>query len=336
MKIFLALGAAVFLATSAGAAEMGYQFKTIDINGAPGQTSFPADPVRINDRGGILANASFGERLGAVSINNYRRGLKPTTHFCPGSIYTEGKGISNWNDVAGFCKTGEDDWSGFISRPNGQLTLLDYPGAYYTFGQGISPNGRYVVGQFWAQDFSTHCFVWDGVTRAYKEISPFPGREGSTYLNCFAINQGRVLGEYIFFDSEGEYSEHGYFVWNKGEVTIPLPLSHDFEEGPAWYAIDFNKDGQILVLTTADGGINSTLAFYDDGVLFDVKLPDGVPLNTVGGMNGRGQFVGRYQISAGVDPECYAQYQDEAFCTIYKTHGFIASPAPIKVASKKK
>ena len=42
MKIFLALGAAVFLATSAGAAEMGYQFKTIDINGAPGQTSFPA------------------------------------------------------------------------------------------------------------------------------------------------------------------------------------------------------------------------------------------------------------------------------------------------------
>ena len=333
MKIFLALGAAVFLATSAGAAEIGYQFKTIDINGAPGQTS-GADPIRLNDRGQILANAEFGEALGAISTA--RRGTHLTVHLCPESIHTEGTGISNPGDVVGFCYVGET-WHGFISRPNGSLTLLDYPGSLYTFAQGISPNGVSVVGQFWSKDFNTHCFVWNSAAGTYREIVPWPERDpAKTFVNCFALVSGYVLGEYIFFDENGEYQEHSYFVWKAGKVTKPLPLSTDYEGGPAWLALDRNNDGQILVLYTAEGGINSTLVFYDDGVLFDVKLPDGVPLNTVGGMNGRGQFVGRYQISAGVDPECYAQYQDEAFCTIYKTHGFIASPVPIKVASEKK
>ena len=96
MKIFLALGAAVFLATSAGAAEIGYQFKTLDIV-APGQLS-GSEMIDINDHGEILAGANFPSGLGAITTN--RRGLKPKAHFCPGSIHTEGQGISNGGDVA--------------------------------------------------------------------------------------------------------------------------------------------------------------------------------------------------------------------------------------------
>ena len=315
MKIFLGLGVAVFLATSAGAAEIGYQFKTLDIV-APGQLS-GSEMIEINDHGEILAGANFPSGLGAITTN--RRGLKPKAHFCPGSIHTEGQGISNWGDVAGFCKTGDDAWSGFITRPDGQLTLLDYPGAYYTFAQGVSPNGRYVVGQFWAQDFSTHCFLWDSRGGAYRQIDPFPGAEPSTYVNCFAVNRrGQVLGEHIIFNEFGEYLERGFFVYDNGVVSVPLALLQDLEGGrPFWYAVDMNNDGAILAVMEPNDGTSSKLGFYDDGIVYDIKLPEGAWLNHLGGMNNDGQFVGRYDING-------------------ETHGFVASPAPIKVASKKK
>ena len=295
MKIILGLIMALFVTSSVGAAEIAYNFKTLDL---------PFDPVRINDRGGIVGDIIDGDRLGAASIKNFRRGLTPTTHFCPGSIHTQGTGISNHDDIVGYCVSpDENKWSGFISKPNGSLTLIDYPGALYTFANGISPNGRYVIGRYWEElsDFSihNHCFTFDAVKGVYKSIDPFPDRNLIlTYIDCFAINQGVILGEYLFFDEEsGDATERGFFVLDGGQIEVPLPLSFDFAEGPAWYAIDRNRHGQILVFHSSDEGATDpwSVAFYDDGILFDINLPTGVShISRVGGMNARGQFVGSY------------------------------------------
>ena len=145
------------------------------------------------------------------------------------------------------------------------------------------------------------------------------------------------MGYYYLLDADQILTvEHGSFVYDNGVFTVPLPVNHP--EGRVTAAYDFNNDGAIVGLSheSVGGPLFNSLFLFDDGVTFAIQQPENWDIYNIGGMNDRGQFVGRVRVTVGLDEVCFAQWQDTFYCSIYEEHGFVATPAPIKVASKRK
>ena len=333
---------AVFLATSAGAAEISYRFKILNIT-VPGQAIPGAGVQDINDHNSILGSAHIDGKMQSIlsTGNGHRR--KTEVFTCPsvrdGIPLEEHEGISlsNHGQVVGVCSyhLGETfTVSGFFRNAKGQYTFLDVPGAQQTVAQGISPGGGYVTGWHWSSVNGLNCFLWN---RKEFQTIQYPMTLPGTYTEslCYAVNRsGKVLGEYWVKDFGNVPLEHGFFVWDKetGQFSVDLPLSLDFQPGqfPYHIAYDINNDGAILGLASvediANDRITNQLFYWDDGQIYTITSPQDWLIYNLGGMNNSGDFVGRVSLRVGVDQECFDYYGDYYGCGYYEDHSFIASP----------
>jgi Protein of unknown function (DUF3466) len=318
---FKLLAAALLVSAEVSAAELSYDFRTLDIDNV--------ELVDINSRGEILMNLFSRDGRHAA----LRSGRKTTAFYCdlgnfdPATDFrdTYATSLNDRGQSVGWCFE-QDATHGreasFIRERNGAQRLLEFPGADQTIAQGISADGK-VTGQVISQlvdnhggplSYRFHCFTWDRVN-GFRRIDYLE----NTYLNCLSINKrGQILGEYITVTLQNEYLEHGFFVYDNGTFTVPFPLSHDFEGGPSTYAADMNEDGAVIGFRHPNDGTATQIFFFDDGQFYDIRLPEGWLLTSLGGMNNTGGFVGSYRIQVDFD-EFYQM-------PIYETHGFVAKP----------
>jgi len=320
---------------TAFAAVANYEFSTLDVP-IPGQPNRFAFPTDINDDGTILTNTTINNLAEALIVQPKPRSntkFKSTLFSCTGIPFadTVAFSINGKGQVAGYCSDAPSAPSkqyGFVRDRNGNYMLLDFPGADGTGAFGISDDGK-VTGQFYgplrndhggALSYRFHCFIWDNKSQTYTQLD-YPVE--NTYVSCFSINKrGQVLGEYITVDLDNNYLEHGFFIYENGEFSVPFPLSHDFEGGPSTYPSDMNNDGTIVGLVSPNDGTGNRLFLYDDGKFYDIPLPTGWILTDTGGMNNGGQFVGQYAVQVGIDP--FFGWP------IFQHHGFVATPAASK------
>jgi hypothetical protein len=345
--------AAALLAAEVGAAELPYQFKTFDVI-VPGldlEWSY-VELMDINDNGEVLSVGPFTvpevEPEYRAILSNGKRKPKNSIFSCSGITdgFSSDALIAKWtvgsssNDrfIAGWCgsapasntpegSSGPYRQFGFVYRPStNKQILLEFPGANATYAEGISSGGK-VTGSFWMPwpDLSQGCFIWEGSVKGYTRID-FP-RE-NTDIRCFAINERRqVLGEYVTYGPEHQTVEHGHFIYDNGNFSFPFPPVLDFIGGPSTWPTDMNDDGAVVGLFHPNDGTGFYLFFYDDGVFYDIKMPEGWSMGSnLGGTNNKGEFVGTADVVVGHDPV--------HGLPIVETHGFVARPAPSKGPKK--
>lgn len=330
-----------FATTSAFAASAAYNFTTLDI-AVPGQPNLIAFPDDLNDKGEILANIRTNNLSQALIVQKppttkSKAKFSGTSLFsCTGIAFadTSASSINRSGEIAGSCADAPSAPSkvfGFVRYKDGSHVLLDFPGSDGTMAFGLSDDGK-VVGQFYgplrtdhggALSYRFHCFIWD--KGEYRQLD-FP--RDNTYVSCSSITKrGQVLGEYITVNLNNEYLEHGFFIYENGNFSVPFPLSYLHIGGPWTYLSDMNNKGTVIGIHSANDGTPDQLVLYDDDKFYDIALPSGWFLVDVGGINNKGEFVGRYAIQVGIDP-FYGS-------PIYAHHGFLATPAsPLLAAAK--
>jgi uncharacterized membrane protein len=329
LSIIVCLGAWLTIVTTTFAASADYEFATMEIPipRQPGGFTYPRD---LNDHGEPLANIRMNNLTQALIVIMNRRQVKSSssTFSCTGLAFadTVASAVNDKGQIVGSCTDSPKAPSkqyGFVRDRNGKHVLLDFPGSVGTAAFGINNDGK-VVGQYYGPLelnrsglYRFHCFIWDNITGTYTQLN-FPRAE--TYTNCFSINQrGQVMGEYITFNpATNEYLEHGWFIYDNGHFTLDFPLSLKHVGGPAIYLSDMNDDGQIIGWRSNGAPERNELFLYDDGKFYDVWLPAGSLLIDLGGMNNKGQFVGRYWNQIGIDPFDGSP--------VYEDVGFVATP----------
>ncbi len=353
MKIFLGLGlaAAVFLASSAGAAEIPHKFRILDIK-IPGQAWPRAALVDINKWGKVLAHTPMLNGDTVSILSDGKTSHKP--FGCKKEAgetlsYTYATALNDKNYSVGNCylwnpTTESYRTIAFLATPTGRIVdLTSLNVAYQAFSflqpQGMSPGSQYITGNFYnGVDSFPHCFLIDRVAGSFTDIAfPSPIPTADVNSNCVGVNKfGQVLGEYVANDlATNESLEHGFFLWDKGVFSIPLPLSHDIDGGPYTIAYDIEGDTDALLgLYNGNDGTGYAVFFFDDGVSYGIAEPANWAVNDLGGMSTRGTFVGNVTIFKGLDKFCMEVVGDPDYCAIEESHGFVATPAPIKVASK--
>jgi uncharacterized membrane protein len=329
-SILVCLAAWLGTVTAPLAASADYEFATMEIPipRQPGEFTYPQD---INDQGEPIATIRLNNLTQALIITMNRRQVKSSSAVfsCTGVAFTEtlASAINDRGQVVGSCMDSPKAPSkqyGFVRDRNGKHVLLDFPGSVGTVAFGINGDGK-VVGQYYGPLelnrsglYRFHCFIWDNISNTYTQLD-FP--RADTYTNCFSINRhGQVMGEYITFNPvTNEYLERGWFVYDNGQFILDFPLSLEHVGGPAIYLSEMNDDGQIIGRRWNGGPEWNGLFLYDDGKFYDVWLPAGSLLLDLGGMNNKGQFVGRYAKQIGIDPFDGSP--------IYEHHGFVATPS---------
>ena len=334
MTKLIILSVLLWLST-ASAAELPYTFETLDL-AVPGQPLLIRVPVDINDQGRILTNIRTAEGIGQAVVTpagGKTRIFRNQPWLFVSCNGPDTAGISLVDDmVVGLCVEGPTQalWKqfGFLKPLNGQLQLIDFPGADSTMATGRSADGK-LVGNFagplnqnrGASAYRFHC--WTLIAGQYRQIDyPAP----NTAVSCEAINnKGQILMHYNTVTDQNETIEQGMVIYDNGSVT-PLGLSFEHIGGPGLYFSDMNEDGAVIGLRWNTGPMQVFL--WDDGLFFDIKFPEGWQVLSLGGMNNKEHFVGSYRIKTGaIDPV----HGDP----LYTQHGFLAVPAPVKPAPVK-
>jgi hypothetical protein len=100
----------------------------------------------------------------------------------------------------------------FLASPGGQITILQYPGEYYTSPYWVKNSGE-VIGTYLDQAGHIHTFVWTAKS-GYKTIS-IPGVPGAAITDI--NSSGVMVGGYF-----NGVTARG-FVYQKGKFQIVLP-----------------------------------------------------------------------------------------------------------------
>jgi len=313
----------------ADGAELPYTFETLDI-AVPDQPLQLRIPVDINDQGRILTNIRTVDGVGQAVVTpagGKTRVFRNQPWVFVSCNGPDTSGISLVDDVVvGMCVDAPPYKSlGFIKPLNGQLQLIDFPGADGTMATGRSTDGK-LVGQFYgplnqplrgALAYRFHC--WTLIDGQYRQID-YP--VANTFVSCEAINnKGQILMVYNTVTDQNETIEQGVVIYDNGTVT-PLGKSFIHVGGPWIDFSDMNEDGVLIGMRSNNDGTPYQVFLWDDGLFFDIKFPDGWIITQLGGMNNREQFVGTYRMLTGEidfhgDP-------------IFERHGFLATPAPVK------
>jgi hypothetical protein len=145
----------------------------------------------VNNKGELVGNDFAGD---GFLVNKKHRAVEIR---CPGdrtdNDSTTVSAINNAGQLVGSCTDGA-----FVRDRNGNITILNFPGADGTVAFGINDLGH-VAGQYWGFAFGQalqrfHGFVWrDGV---YTTIdSPFPE---AMFTSLRGINNaGQIIGTYL-------------------------------------------------------------------------------------------------------------------------------------------
>ncbi len=291
---FSALVAVSYGATAA------YKFTTRDI---PLQFRFLGeareDTVRftdINNKGEIVGNSFAGD---GFLISKKR---EPIEIRCPGdqtdNHSTVVSAINNVGQVVGSCTDGA-----FVRDRNGDITVLNFPGADGTVASGINDLGH-VVGQYWGALFGQalqrfHGFVWkDG---EYITIdAAFPD---AMFTSLSGINNaGQIIGTYLHqrpgSSDLNDYDSEIAFLYDNGSFSLlefPGAIAPFVCCGATTLPMDINNAGQILGSTYDDNG-NLRFFLYNDGKYFVITgLPDNVAdFGSAWGLNDEGEIAGTY------------------------------------------
>jgi hypothetical protein len=204
--------------------------------GAIGTISYPGAQVSgaygMNKFGVIAGNYANGSNLGGFF---YRNGSYKNV-----VVNGQPAPLNDINDYGYYvgCYGTPGACTAFVASPNGQITLLQYPGEYYTSPYWVKNSGE-VIGTYLDQVGHIHTFVW--TTKAgYKTIS-VPGVPGATIGDI--NSSGVMVGGYF-----NGVTARG-FVYQKGKFQIVLPPGAD---GSGISAI--NNKGQIAGSYTIRGG----------------------------------------------------------------------------------
>ncbi len=169
----------------------------------PGQSATAV--YGLNDSLVVAGNYSTGNSVGGMLYYDgaYR------------SIVIEGQStaVNDINDQGYYAGSyGSPSSSGFIASPSGQITTLNYPGAYATGVNWIKNNGS-AIGTYEDSFGKLHTFVWSAKL-GYRAVS-IPGVPGATIGDINA--SGVMVGGYF-----NGVTDRG-FVYQNGEFQIVLP-----------------------------------------------------------------------------------------------------------------
>ena len=297
LGVFLSSSALLGVSNGASAA---YEFTIRDI---PLRFNFLGeareDIVRftdINKKGEIVGNNFAGD---GFLINKKHKRIEIR---CPGdqtdNHSTVVSGINNLGQVVGSCTDGA-----FVRHWNGDIIVLDFPGAEGTVASGINDLGH-VVGQYWRPLFGQglqrfHGFLWkDG---EYITIdAAFPD---AMFTSLSGINNaGQIIGTYLRQRSgsndSNDYDSEIAFLYDKGSFTsldFPGARAPFVCCGATTLPMDINNAGQILG-STYDSSGNLRFFLYDDGKYFVITgLPNDVAdFGSAWGLNDQSEIAGTY------------------------------------------
>ncbi len=324
----LSLG--VLIGISYGA-EAAYNFRTLDI---PLQFTFLGqqrnDIVRltdINDKGQTVGNDFAGD---GFFINNKNRA---TEIRCPGdqtdNHSTTVSAINNTGQIVGSCTDGA-----FVRDRNGNITILNFPGADGTVASGINDIGD-VVGQYWGSSFGQglqrfHGFIWrNGV---YTNIdAQFPE---AMFTSLWGINNaGQIIGTYLHHrpgsSDINDYDSELAFLYDNGSFTsLDFPGAQiPFCCGAQTLPMDINNLGQIVGSSYDTAGKPQSF-LYDEGEYFVIT---GAPDNLVDrgsswGLNDKSEIAGTY--TQRVPCDTCGLHGEPGY--LVETHSFVATPKKIR------
>src|SRR5438094_827019 len=302
--IGLSMGIILSLASLPGignAADIAYKFETLDI---PLHVTFLGerrnDIVRltdIDDKGQMVGNdfAGDGFFVGTQYQANEIR--------CPGdqtdNDSTTVSAINNTGQVVGSCTDG-----GFVRDKNGNITILNFPGAANTLAYGINDTDD-VVGQYGNSPFTDptgiarfHGFVWsNGV---YITIdAPFSDAVHTALLGI--NNAGQIIGTYLHHrpgsSDINDYDSELAFLYDNGNFTpLDFPGAQiPFCCGATTFPMDINNLGQVVGSTYDSDGKLQFFLLDEGNYLTITGLPDDV-VDGGGswGINDKSEIAGTY------------------------------------------
>jgi hypothetical protein len=283
------------------------------------------DIIDINNRGDVLIERQLVKSAAPVPLIIKKNGRETSAFECPQTVNdTTAESINNHGEIVGHC--GHDPMApglfGFVANPRtGAVTLLAFPGAQTTWGYGINDTGQ-VVG-FYANPLEPpfccflpprhlHSFVWNRATNRYHTLdNPLAEAVGGWTLLTGINDAGQIVGYYNTLKNVPW--EQYQFLYDRGVFT---PI--EYPGADETHITGLNNDGDILGwYRSFSSGCPGTCVFVlhrGEYYTIDLPLPDNEPrpdgapagmasLISLGGLNDRGQFVGRYSRLAewGID-----------------------------------
>jgi hypothetical protein len=267
---------------------------------APGAVD--TSPTSINDRGVIIGNALMGAEPGRWRV--FVRRPDGSFNFLDdleglGTDETEGgstltvsaSGINNRGQVVGQYFGHDFRFHGFLRRPGGELTVIDFPGVPHTVAKAINDRGQ-IVGNY-LLELASAARSNRGFLRerdgTFIEID-FPGARWTIPEGI--NNAGVIVGWYQIFDDDDN------FIHQAGFVRFPNGRYVEVDASLLW---DINDRGDI-VGAGADG------EFFWPAFGSPIPLdPPGCPepgclraLNFGISVNNRRQIVGKLRDDTGL------------------------------------
>ncbi|HLK34742.1 MAG TPA: hypothetical protein VKT29_16725 [Terriglobales bacterium] len=167
---------------------------------------------------GQSVTTAYGLNRFRVVAGTYATGSSGGFLFRQGtykSIIIEGQstGVNDINDYGYYAGSyGSPRSAGFIASPSGQITTLNYPGAYATGVNWIKNDGA-VIGTYQDNFGKLHTFVWSAKS-GFMPVE-IPGLPGASINDINA--SGAVVGGYF-----NGITDRG-FVYQNGKFQIVLP-----------------------------------------------------------------------------------------------------------------
>jgi uncharacterized membrane protein len=288
------------LAFAASASAQDFRFTSLDF---PGGTFTTARGIN-----------NHGDIVGAYRIDPPRHALLirkgQYIPIAPNSIlginYSEATNINDRGDITGQTIDDSGFAHGFLVI-DGQVTILDVPGATDTFALGINDSGL-VVGYWDLLDQNGNYlanlgFTWKDGAFIDTQIN-FPDATGPLPgAGLFGVNSRGDLSGVWLPDLNGNI-EHG-FVCPKSAPCFsydgPIQGIFPFTDGK-----EINAHGQVVGINIGDDGIGHSY-LMSRGTFTIIDFPGATGTNAFG-LNSAGQIVGKYFLDDG------------------STHGFLAVP----------
>ncbi len=256
----------------------------------------------INDSGKIVGGYNNTNVMEYTSDHGFElKGDKYSTINYPSALQTDAFGINKSGEIVGSFVDSSENVHGF-KLAGGTYTQLDYPGAYFTAAVGINVSGE-IVGTYAASpsDDLTGFLLSSGT---YTSISA----PGSYDTEAVGLNKYGVVAGYY---SDSSTNIHG-FTYDKGTLT-----TIDYGNGnPNTYLSGIDDSGAVVGGYGTWETINSVPYAWQHGFLyssgtfntFDAPFGD-VQVTTPWGMNNKGEIVGGYVDSQGMNYGFYLKAQ---------------------------
>jgi hypothetical protein len=333
-----------FLSTSAHAADIPYQFTTLDLGIQVLFAGTPrADIVRFSDintegwrvgtdfTGGGYVVSPDGEVTEIKCPNDLRDDDNTTAYI-----------VNNAGYVVGYCVGGtpmDRRLVGFIRAPGGEVALLEFPGADGTFAYGLNDSGT-VVGQYFGFAFGEglhrfHGFIFqDGAYQSFD--APFDGAFATALLG---VNQcGQIIGTYNHqrpgaTDLNDADSTPAFLYDQVLGTTTALVVPGTDPLNPCCEAttlpMDINNHGTIVLAGIPPSGRTQDTEYFlrrDAEYARITGLPEGF-FAAIGnwGLNDADHLAGAYLTRILVCESC-GLGGDPVFR--FEVHAFVATPVP--------